>query len=35
MGDIGHDLEKFATKINKISDWMAEKKVDVIGGSKP
>ena len=35
MGDIGHDLEKFATKINKISDWMAEKKVDVIGGNHP
>ncbi len=33
-GDIAHDLEKFATKITKISEWIAEKKVDVIGGDR-
>ncbi len=35
VGDIGHDLEKFANKISKIADWMAENKMDVIGGDHP
>lgn len=34
-GNMGQDLEKFANKISKISDWMAEKKMDVIGKDKP